>query len=329
MTILLLKGYNNYFNRIRKQEADISAYKEASTSYLEYGNVNFNPNDGIVTELVVGGDTQKIVTTVGAETNSKPLDFEEAGSPDYLIAYNTKTIQIDGVDTTVNEIHSRWFILECVRIMNGQYKLALKRDVLVDYGEDIMTAPCYVEKGWIDDVNNPLVLNSEGMSFNQQKQGETLLRDATNCAWLVGYLKKDISEPKTVSYTFPSEVPEAVALDSFDWSDCVTFTDLDGTVTQPSKQAVLYNADKSTLKMRVWYPSAYTLGWVNPKNIKLTFSLAGGSFSSLVEQFNGDWESLTSTALDLEESGISNVSIGISQGEAKRLAKDIYEHTFN
>ena len=96
MTILLLKGYNNYFNRIRKQEQDISVYKAVSTSYLEYGEVNFNPNDGIVTELVVGGDLQKMAS-------DKPLDFEESGSPDYLIAYTTTTVN----NVTTNNIHSR------------------------------------------------------------------------------------------------------------------------------------------------------------------------------------------------------------------------------
>ena len=96
MTILLLKGYNNYFNRIRKQEQDISVYKAVSTSYLEYGEVNFNPNDGIVTELVVGGDLQKMAS-------DKPLDFEESDSPDYLIAYTTTTVN----NVTTNNIHSR------------------------------------------------------------------------------------------------------------------------------------------------------------------------------------------------------------------------------
>lgn len=147
MTILLLKGYNNYFNRIRKQEADITTYKTASTSYLEYGEVNFDPNDGIVTELIVGSEGQQITTVIGTETNSRILDFEEAGSPDYLIAYKTVSITVDGQSYTTTEIHSRWFILECVRVRAGQYKLALKRDVLVDYGEDIMNSPCYVEKG--------------------------------------------------------------------------------------------------------------------------------------------------------------------------------------
>ena len=79
--------------------------------------------------------------------------------------------------------------------------------------------------------------------------------------------------------------------------------------------------------MRIAYPSAYTLGWVNTKNIKLTFSLAGGSYNALVEQMNADWQGMNSVALQLEEHGLSNVSIGISEGEAKQLAREIYEHT--
>lgn len=100
MTILLLKGYNNYFNRIRKQETDITTYKTASTSYLEYGEVNFNPNDGIATELVVGSDSQLL-------QSDKPLDFEESGSPDYLICYNSKSVTVDGNTVVQNTIHSR------------------------------------------------------------------------------------------------------------------------------------------------------------------------------------------------------------------------------
>lgn len=79
-----------------------------------------------------------------------------------------------------------------------------------------MNSPCFVEKGSINDRNDPLLLNSEGMQFIQRKQGETLLRDNTNCAWLVGYLKKDIDTAQSVSYTFPGTVPEALELDSFE-----------------------------------------------------------------------------------------------------------------
>ena len=208
MTILLLKGYNNYFNRIRKSEIDITTYKTASTSYLEYANVNFEPNDGIMTSLVVGGDTQKRTETVNTQEVEKILDFESAGSPDYLIAHES------------NVIHSRWFIVECVRVRAGQYRLALKRDVLVDFNLQIMNSPCYVEKGVLNDPNDALLLNSEGMAFNQIKSDEKFIKDGSNCAWIVGYLHKNLggtqlTNVNPVTYTKPTPTGDIPDLDSF------------------------------------------------------------------------------------------------------------------
>ena len=56
MNLLLLKGYNNYFNRIHKEEADIASYKTAvgTGNFLDLTDMNFNPNDGVATELIVG-----------------------------------------------------------------------------------------------------------------------------------------------------------------------------------------------------------------------------------------------------------------------------------
>ena len=234
MTILLLKGYNNYFNRIRKSEPDITAYKTASTSYLEYTGVNFDMQDGIATSLVVGCEHQQ-------DNNDKPLKWDEDGSPDYLICHEE------------NVIKSRWFINEVVKIRGGQYKLALKRDVLVDFNEQIMNSPCFVEKGTINDPEDVLLFNSEGMSFNQQKQGETALRDKSNCAWLVGYLKKDMNTAQTVTHVFPTDAPGAVALDSFSWANCVNFKNIDGSQSSALKVAATYNADKSKCAFRVNY----------------------------------------------------------------------------
>ena len=93
MTILLLKGYNNYFNRIIKRESSVSAYKSASSAYLEYTSVNFDPNDGIITSLVVGGPNQKISETIQGQTVERILDFEDVGSPDYLIAHENNVIK--------------------------------------------------------------------------------------------------------------------------------------------------------------------------------------------------------------------------------------------
>jgi len=179
MIILLLKGYNNYFNRIVKKEDSITEYKEASTSYLEYPNVNFDPNDGVIASLVVGGPTQKL-------DSAQVLDFEDSGSPDYLIAY---------INTTNDGpiIKSRWFITECDRVRNGQYKLSLKRDSLVDYFDDIKEAPCFIEKATITDVNNPLLYNNEGFNVNQIKTSETLIKDGSGVPWIVGYVSSKLS----------------------------------------------------------------------------------------------------------------------------------------
>ena len=231
MTILLLRGYNNYFNRIVKQENSISNYKTASTSYLEYANVNFDYQDGILTSLVVGNEQQ-------LEQNDHILDFESGDSPDYLIVHDNTNIK------------SRWFVIECVKIRGGQYKLALKRDVLVDFRDKVMNSPCFVEKGSITDLNDPLLLNSEGMSFNQIKQGEDLLRDNSYSAWIVGYLKKGINEAKNITYTFPSTASGAVALDSFPWANCVSLYNLDGSSTNASKTAGRARLDASYIKFR-------------------------------------------------------------------------------
>ena len=190
MTILLLKGYNNYFNRIVKKESTITDYKTASTSYLEYGNVNFVPNDGVVTSLVVGGDTQKKTETVGGQEVEKILDFESGGSPDYLIVHDNVTIS------------SRWFVTECVRVRAGQYQLTLKRDVLVDFYDDVKVSPTFIEKATVTSLSDPLLYNSEHFEVNQIKTSENLIKDETGVAWIVGYISSKMStETKDVEVT--------------------------------------------------------------------------------------------------------------------------------
>ena len=65
MNLLLLK-YNNYFNRIYKRLETVAEYQEVADAYSMYANMNFNPADGVETEIIVGGPTQK-------EDDGKPL----------------------------------------------------------------------------------------------------------------------------------------------------------------------------------------------------------------------------------------------------------------
>lgn len=167
---LLLLHYNNYFNRIVKKKETIADYKAADTNYKEVSNINFNPGDGVATSLVLGlGQTGEI--------------FDANEEFDYLVAYETVNNQA--------VIDSRWFILEQDRKRAGQYELTLKRDVLADNYNAVINSPIFLEKGFINDVNDPLLYNSEAMKFNQIKQSETPLMDETKSGWVVGYIPSE------------------------------------------------------------------------------------------------------------------------------------------
>ena len=145
MNILLLKKFNNYFNKIVVRYNTLDEYKKGSSSFLVYSDVNFNPNDGVITELTVGNEIQ--------QSGNKPLDWEDSGNPDYLVCYETA----EGVDT----IKSRWFITDSVRNRNGQYKLTLKRDSIADHLGSVEDATCFIEKGVVEDKNDPAIYNKE------------------------------------------------------------------------------------------------------------------------------------------------------------------------
>ena len=186
MNILFLKGFNNYFNRIVKKYSTLADYKSNSTSFLEFTSINFNPNDGITTELIVGNKNQQVWTfNGGTQAIGTPLDWENDGAPDYAVCYEMQGNPLALV------IKHRWFIMEAQRTRNGQYRLAFKRDVIADHLNQILTAPCFVEKGNINNNGDPLLFNNEQMSMNQIKQSEMLLKDNTGCGWIIGYVSQD------------------------------------------------------------------------------------------------------------------------------------------
>ena len=166
---LLLLHYNNYFNRIIKKEETVAAYMNADANYRVASNVNFNPGDGVSTSLVLG-----------LGPNGSIFDGEEF---DYLVTYE--------IVDNVSVIRGRWFILEQDRKRGGQYELTLKRDVIADNYINVVDSPIFLEKGYINDVNDPLLYNSESMNLNQIKQLEIPLKDETQSGWVVGYIPSD------------------------------------------------------------------------------------------------------------------------------------------
>lgn len=164
--IIFINGYNNYYNRKVKYSKDLNDYLDNYECYIKT-NINFNPNDGVSTKL-----------TANLDLNSY--------SPDYALV----------VDET-NVIVSRWFILEMVRNLNGQWSVELRRDVIADHFDELKTLPVFVQKANLT-KDNPLIYNSEGLKFNQIKTKETLLKDETGTNWIVGYIdNKAIDKDKT------------------------------------------------------------------------------------------------------------------------------------
>ena len=160
---LYIYSYNNYYNRIVKRAGNtINDYVE----FLHYGPVTgvygFTPGDGINTKQILGTSVQMY-----------------DGKGDYLIAHDPET----------NEIDSRWFIIDVNRTRGGQWELTLHRDLVVDYYQEILNSTAFIEKTTLP-YASPLIFNEEDFTVNQIKTKETLLKDNSNCAWLVGYYDK-------------------------------------------------------------------------------------------------------------------------------------------
>lgn len=153
---LYLYNFNNYANRIldvRDTLVDYDDYFIKSTS----SGVNFNPNDGVNTSIV--------------------LNIADDEIPNYIIC----------VPDGTTDIHSRWYVIDANRTTGNQYRVNLMRDVLADYYNEVYKSTAFIQKGMLP-MSSPFIYNSEGMSFNQIKKEEIPLYDNSKCPWIVAYL---------------------------------------------------------------------------------------------------------------------------------------------
>ena len=163
----LLERFNNYFNRKIIKYESLSDYEDhAKDSFIPYNEegsmtlFDFNPADNVTTEIIV---------------NNVPFD------PDYFLLLDDNA-----------QIVQRWFVLEQKRNRQGQWVYYLRRDVVADNFNNLLNAPIFVQKGMLHD-DDPFIFNSEGMSFNQIKKSETLLKDKSKTAWIICYLAKSLN----------------------------------------------------------------------------------------------------------------------------------------
>lgn len=188
MSVIHLLKYNNYYNRIVKQETSLSAYQGYQVKYNGQSS-DPNGNTAIIEGVnFIDGD---FVDTMQVVNWSGDL-------PNYLLIVED------------NIIKSRWFVVDAQKTRGGQLQLALHRDLIVDYYSNLMSenTSIFVEKATIPSSND-LIFNSEDMSFNQIKTKETLLKDDTGCPWIVLYgARKDGSgQETTFNSTFTTDYP--------------------------------------------------------------------------------------------------------------------------
>lgn len=211
--LIRIYKYNNYYNRKVKLLTELSP-EFANPVYASPNNINWNPNDGVNTEAIFG--------------NSASNYF---GNGDYLLA----------IDSNTNEINSRWFIIDHTRTKGGQWSVLLRRDLIADYHEEILNAPCFIERAILNN-SDPFIFNRENFTYNQIKQSEYQIKDNTKMAWIVGYF-----DPKFNG--FPAE--EGKTTLSFTYNDVIS-TDFVSNLTFEefiAQNEIFYDGDVDTIEL--------------------------------------------------------------------------------
>ena len=208
--------FNNYFNRQLIMKYGTTWYRQLQIGFTP--NVQlFNYGDGV--------NTTQIVNTV--QWN----DVDDK-APDYCVVEDDTTLE-----------YSRWFVIDWKYIRAGQYQATLKRDVLADNYDAIMSSPMLISKGYVT-PSDSAIFNYEGQAYNKIKTSETLLYDETGCPWLVGYIPRDAFKEKaqevTTSLISPFYNLSSATLDAFS-QDYHYFTGSANRTAIKKNPNVIYN----------------------------------------------------------------------------------------
>ena len=189
MFYALLMNYNNYFNRTYKRHNTLEQYIDASEGHILGVDkpYNFSLNDGVTMEHI--------------------FNVTETEEPNYLLLLE---------ENQERTIVSRWFVIDWTKVRGNQYKGLLRRDLLADNYEKITTSPSFIEKGYVEPTDSA-IFNKENMNFNQIKTRETLLKDDSKTAWIVGYIAKDHPALSDKTFTYNPDVDMTISGNFSDW----------------------------------------------------------------------------------------------------------------
>lgn len=232
--ILTLLRVKNYYDRRAFKYDTLDEYIEAGAVVVDtIYDIDFNPNDDLRTSQVL---------------NTQSPGF------DYVI-----------VEEDTGGIVSRWYVMEAVRLRLSQYRVDLLRDIVADKWDSIVGAPAYIEKATLD-RGNPLIFNSENMTFNQIKTRETLLKDQSLCPWIVGYIKSDTEATEVSVATQKKYYAEYNSLSEIPYYDYIA----DGA----------FKGDLTDINLSIYY--LWEVGF-SSKNTQVTFNGTSSSYRNFNE----------------------------------------------
>lgn len=157
--IYVFENFNNYANRTSLMYRTINLYPKAAYQ----ATINFNPNDGEKTSLVLMYKDNVLAA---------PINLE----PDYAIICDNS-----------DKIESRWYVTESSRLSDSKFRIVLKRDIASDYKSEIMNSVAFVKRGWVNS-SNPLIFNSENGNYSQILRERVDLKDKSGKGGYVAFL---------------------------------------------------------------------------------------------------------------------------------------------
>ncbi len=180
---LYLFKWNNYRNKLVKGRPQTSQ----GFQYNVNGNsqLKFNPNDGIYAEHIFN-------------INYNSFNY------DYIL------------ECEDNVVIRSWFIKEVIRLQVNQVKCILVRDIVSDVLSTVLNNELMIHRG-ICSESNSAIYNKEGFELNKIKTSETLLKDSSNTAWIVGYVPLNVNIPAGQNtFGILEDIPDATSISSLD-----------------------------------------------------------------------------------------------------------------
>jgi hypothetical protein len=231
--------FNNYYNRIIKRYDTVEEYGEPLTTQA---NCNFVHGDGVNSSFTLNKGTNIVDT------------------PDYCVVVD------------YNNTISRWFVINSFKNRNGQDRLTLRRDLIADFYSDVLQySPCLIRKGYVPQTS-PFIFNDEGVRYNKMKTEEILIKDRSNCSYIIGFISKNAAAKATINGTIKDTDYDFYFsdLNAFPWKEYV-----EGAGQNHTLSATMVLNPNYNINYAVRFTSI--MGIQNPYNAEMTFNYYGGN----------------------------------------------------